>query len=97
MAIYQQETTERRHWRIAALLTALCMLIVLGLATSCKKAPPAPPVVTTIYADTARTRLLHRAEESGKAVIIIHERNQKTVADYEKSVSAFDSIRVTLP
>ncbi|MBD2700146.1 hypothetical protein IC229_05835 [Spirosoma sp. BT702] len=80
-----------------ALLSALMLLLVMQLLQGCGPKKANPPAVTTIYADTTRTRLVHRAEASSAAITIIHERTQKTVTSYERSVKKYDSIRVELP
>lgn len=98
MDIYQQEKSERLQWGFAVIGTSLCAGVLLTLALSgChpKASPPTGP--TVIYADTTRTKLVHRANASAGAITIIHERTQQTVNSYEKSVVKFDSIRLDLP
>ena len=98
MDIYQQEKTERRTWRFAVVGTSLCVGVLISLAlASCQPKTKPETAPTVIYADTARVKLVHRADSASSALTIIHQRNQTTVTTYGKSVKQYDSIQVALP
>lgn len=85
-------------WSTLALFSSLLLIAVaLLLFFSCHPdAKPSSPALV-IYGDTSRIRLVHRADSSGKALILIHQRTDSTVTSYGKSVQQFDSIQVALP
>jgi len=78
-------------------LKNVLLLAILALC-SCQKKSPDKPVQTIIYGDTARIRLVHRADSTGgKALTIVHQHAQNSVTTHEEIVNEFDSIQVTLP
>ncbi len=89
---------ERRHWLIAVLFTSVLAWLSVCLMSSCtaKKAAQLHPK-TIVVIDTTRVKLMHRVDTARQAVLIIHERNKKSLQDYATSAAEFDSIVVDLP
>jgi apolipoprotein N-acyltransferase len=99
MDIYQQEKTERRAWGLGALITTmLVVLLGMGALSSCKPKPATPVATATIVReDTTRKKLVLQVETAADTLLIVHQRSQTAVTDYEKSATAYDTIRVALP
>ena len=89
---------KRILWSAMAILSSFLNVYVWLFLVSCQPRKAAPSTQTTIiYGDTTRVKLVHRANTSRDSVTIVHQLNQSTVTDYEKSVNQFDSIQVALP
>ncbi|RYC69815.1 MULTISPECIES: hypothetical protein [Spirosoma] len=72
-------------------------LIVLFCGCGSRPAPPTPTDQTTLYVDTTRIHLQHRADESAGELLIVRHRASQTQTPYEQFRQRYDSIRVTLP